>query len=72
MACKLFLTAKVVIQAQVKFRYTLAWDEVLSCALGSKAPQALMAADQGMNEARNGAAISMPIIIWVARTPGKV
>jgi hypothetical protein len=48
-------------------RYTLAWDEVLTTTLGPRAQQALIAADQGMNEARNGAAITMPIIVWVAK-----
>ncbi|EDN97548.1 predicted protein [Sclerotinia sclerotiorum 1980 UF-70] len=45
----------------------LAWDEFLTNTLGPKAQQALVVADEGSHEARNGAAISMPILVWVAQ-----
>ncbi|APA10736.1 hypothetical protein sscle_06g055060 [Sclerotinia sclerotiorum 1980 UF-70] len=47
--------------------YSLAWDEFLTNTLGPKAQQALVVADEGSHEARNGAAISMPILVWVAQ-----
>ena len=47
-------------------RYMLSWEEFVTRVLGWS-EESFRKADEAMEEAKKGAAITMPLLVWVAR-----